>query len=29
MCPEYENNAQSFHIMHFPPIENIIKKSLT
>ncbi len=21
MCPEYESNAQSFH-MHFPPIEN-------
>ncbi len=29
MCPEYESNAQSFHIMHFPPIENHYKKSIT
>ncbi len=26
MCPEYESNAQSFHIMHFPPIENHYKE---
>ncbi len=25
MCPEYESNAQSFH-MHFPPIENHYKE---
>ncbi len=27
MCPEYESNAQSFHIMHFPPIENHYKEN--
>ncbi len=26
MCPEYESNAQSFHNMHFPPIENHYKE---
>ncbi len=26
MCPEYESNAQSLHIMHFPPIENLYKE---
>ncbi len=26
MSPEYESNAQSFHIMHFPPIENHYKE---
>ncbi len=26
MCPEYESNDQSFHIMHFPPIENHYKE---
>ncbi len=26
MCPEYESNAQSFHIMHFPPIETHYKE---
>ncbi len=26
MYPEYESNAQSFHIMHFSPIENHYKE---
>ncbi len=30
MCPEYESNAQSFHVMHPPPpIDNYYKEKFS